>query len=141
MHILGVQDSVIYSNQVYIQKTYSEKDVPEGEYAVNALHNLALCGVFTSHLFYANVDFWESKNLYKTLHSSFVKEQLSQDSKLALVVPAFQIAPQCHKEGDCQIENMVNMPKTKEELIKMVKRHKPGAFDVTNRGGYLDFTL
>jgi hypothetical protein len=129
-------------NQVTIT-TLAKTGVPEGEYPVNALRNLALQGVKTTHLFYADVDFWSSVNLYETLHSDQVKQRLSQDDKLALVIPAFQMKRQCDDHGTsksasitCRLNNMDIMPRTQTEILEMVHAMNATAFDPTNKGGH-----
>jgi len=93
-------------------------------------------GVATSHIFYADIDFWESRNLYKELQSDFIRKEMANDHKLAIVVPAFQMTRQCEEVRDCREENMIKMPATKTELIKLVKRAEASAFDPTNKGGH-----
>lgn len=129
-------------NQVTIT-TLTKAGVPEGEYPVNALRNLALQNVQTTHLFYADVDFWSSENLYETLHSSSVTTRLSQDDKLALVVPAFQMKRQCDDHGTskqastmCRLNNMEYMPMNRSEIFNLIQKENVTAFDPTNKGGH-----
>jgi hypothetical protein len=123
--------------------TLIKTGIPDGEYPVNALRNLALRGVRTTHLFYADVDFWSSDNLYETLLSQPVTERLSKDDKLALVVPAFQMKRHCDDQGTtreasilCRLSNMASMPKTKHDILGMVHAMNATAFDPTNKGGH-----
>jgi hypothetical protein len=64
-------------------------------YPVNALRNLAFSKITTSHFMYADIDFWVSTNLYEVLNLEFVRTELTNDPKLALIVPAFQIRRKC----------------------------------------------
>lgn len=117
--------------------------IPDGEYPVNALRNLALRGVQTTHLFYADVDFWPSDNLYDTLRTTQVTERLATDAKLALVIPAFQMNRHCDDHGVsrdtsilCRLSNMDSMPQNKQNIIDMVHASNVSAFDPTNKGGH-----
>lgn len=123
--------------------TLVKAGIPDGEYPVNALRNLALRGVQTTHLFYADVDFWSSEDLYDTLQSTQVTERLSTDPKLALVIPAFQMNRHCDDHGVtrdasilCRLSNMDSMPQTKQNIIDMVHASNVSAFDPTNKGGH-----
>ena len=79
---------------------------PDGtEYPVNLMRNLAMSAVKTTHVLYADVDFWPSADLYSILSHDNVKERLASDPKLAAVVPAFQMKDMC-KDKDCREENL-----------------------------------
>jgi hypothetical protein len=106
----------------------------EEEYPVNTLRNIALAAVTTSHVVYVDVDFWESIDLYDTLlHHRAV---LASNSKLALVVPAFQLSRQCREWRDCRDKNIPKMPHVKDELVDLMVDHQANAFDPSNRGGH-----
>jgi len=81
------------------------------------------------------------------LHDEFVRKQLASDSKLALIVPAFQIRQQCKSidlsivnpdqtEPECREENIPRVPRTMDDLTELLVSHKASAFDPTNRGGH-----
>mmetsp|Transcript_15617 Transcript_15617/g.22249 ORF Transcript_15617/g.22249 Transcript_15617/m.22249 type:complete len:314 (+) Transcript_15617:193-1134(+) len=126
----------------------STTNYQKDDYPVNILRNLALSKVQTSHIFYADSDFFISTNLYTVLHEDFVKEHLIQDAKLALVVPAFQIRQYCSKrpilppdvdpltQPECRDDNIPRVPKDFDSLTEMLISHKASAFDPTNRGGH-----
>lgn len=108
-------------------------------YPVNTLRNLALQQVKTSHIMYVDSDFFVSPNLFTVLHDIDVKKKLSEDFKLALVVPAFQVRQACKKQSseyECRLDSVSRIPKDVDELIRMVIGHKATAFDPTNRGGH-----
>lgn len=106
------------------------------DYPVNALRNLALSNVETTHVMYVDIDFWESTRLRNILHTKPVVEALANDTKLAIVVPAFQLTRQCTEYRDCQEENVPLMPGTKEDLIELILDRQASPFDPTNRGGH-----
>ena len=82
-----------------INKKNSRRQAARPElFPVNALRNLAISSVKTSHFMYLDVDFWPSSNLYDQLHSKDTLLALSSDPKLAVVVPAFQ-----RLDFDCDI--------------------------------------
>lgn len=110
---------------------------PDGtEYPVNLLRNLALSVVKTSHIVYADVDFWPSSDLYSILSKETIKEQLASDSKLATVIPAFQMERLCREYRDCRENNIPKMPKHKEALMWLIGRRAASAFDPSNPGGH-----
>jgi hypothetical protein len=133
------QESSVYGKcnvgQVMIQ-TFSKTRFTAEDYPVNALRNMALRGVTTSHFFYADIDFWASDDLLDSLQTDFMKQQLASDPKLALVIPAFQMSRVCKEERDCRPENMHKMPYSKQALVDLVRQHKASAFDPTNHGGH-----
>mmetsp|Transcript_9276 Transcript_9276/g.18931 ORF Transcript_9276/g.18931 Transcript_9276/m.18931 type:complete len:430 (-) Transcript_9276:189-1478(-) len=112
----------------------------EGEYPVNALRNLALSGVRTSHVVYVDIDFWLSPNLLEVLNLQNVREHLASDDRLATVIPSFQLNSRCDKDSECfkkfRPEYIQKMPRNKAELIELMKSREVAPFDPTNRGGY-----
>jgi hypothetical protein len=106
------------------------------DYPVNILRNMALSRVTTSHVMYADVDFWESTDLHAILHLPTTRQALAMDPKLALVVPAFQLNRQCWEWRECPEENIPRMPHNLNELAKTIKEKRGAPFDPTNRGGH-----
>ena len=106
------------------------------EYPVNLLRNLALAAVATSHVVYADVDFWPSQNLGPALSSLGVTAKFAADPRFAVVVPVFQMNRRCRAYKDCRGNNVPAMPATKAALFDLVKDRKASTFDPTNRGGH-----
>lgn len=113
----------------------------ENDYPVNALRNLALKSVTTTHITYIDVDFWTSDGLYDTLLSPPIQQCLFDDPKLALVIPAFQLErdSRCrHETEDCPEINVPRMPRTIDDLVAGT-RASPKAirpFDTYNPSGH-----
>ena len=110
---------------------------PSGkEYPVNLLRNLAFSAVKTSHITYADIDFWPASDLHSILDDETTKERLASDSKLATVLPVFQMNRRCKDYIDCRDLNIPQMPKNKEELINLIRKKAASTFDPTNVGGH-----
>jgi len=110
---------------------------PQGtDYPVNVLRNLAFSKVKTTHLVYADVDFWPSESLHSILNIESVKERMASDAKLATVIPVFQMNRRCRAYKDCRDDNIPFMPKRKDELIRLIKKREASTFDPTNEGGH-----
>ena len=109
-------------------------------YPVNELRNLALEGVRTTHALIADADFWPSTKLHEALSHRAVRQQLFDDPKLALVVPAFQLkrAETCADETvECREEHVQRMPMELFAFQYMLEgNHSVEIFDPTNRGGH-----
>ncbi|KAL7534472.1 hypothetical protein ACHAWF_004846 [Thalassiosira exigua] len=106
------------------------------EYPVNVLRNLALSKVRTSHVVYADVDFWPAADLHDVLSLPNIRKGLAKDPKLAAVVPVFQMFRQCDEYRDCGERNVPRMPRDKEELMTLVAKRQASTFDPTNAGGH-----
>ena len=132
------------------------------EYPVNELRNLALSKVQTTHILYIDVDFWPSDYLYETImggiaisdpgsgdadadaesqreFSLSVRQELVDDPKLALVIPAFQLWRQCTEWRDCQEKNLPHMENSRRLLgmaNEILKNKSIAIFDPTNKGGH-----
>ncbi len=106
------------------------------EYPVNLMRNLAISKVKTSHIVYADVDFWPATDLHSILSNITVKERLASDYKLATVIPVFQMNRQCRRFWDCRNSNIPKMPKNKDEMIEIIITRKGSSFDPTNKGGH-----
>lgn len=130
------------------------------EYPVNELRNLALSKVETTHILYIDVDFWPSDYLYETIMGGIVasgdnsgdasgdeeqdfglaiRQELVDDPKLALVIPAFQLWRQCQGWKDCRDKNLPHMEhaRTLLGMADEIMEHKSiTVFDPTNKGGH-----
>ena len=121
------------------------------EFPVNKLRNLALSKVKTTHILYIDVDFWPSDQLYETIMDNFVdsedseedaksiRQELADDPKLALVIPAFQLWRQCREWEDCRDENIPHMEKARTQrgmAHEIVENKSIAIFDPTNKGGH-----
>ena len=123
--------------QLTVQTVSRTKYDPTGtEYPVNILRNLALSAVKTTHVVYADVDFWPAKNLHDILMKDSVRETFASDPYLATVVPAFQMVRQCTQWRDCRNKNIPVMPEDKGALLALVQKRKASSFDPTNTGGH-----
>mmetsp|Transcript_10473 Transcript_10473/g.15882 ORF Transcript_10473/g.15882 Transcript_10473/m.15882 type:complete len:570 (+) Transcript_10473:224-1933(+) len=110
---------------------------PQGtDYPVNVLRNLAFSKVKTTHLVYADIDFWPSESLHSILNIQSVKERMASDAKLATIIPVFQMNRRCRAYKDCRDDNIPFMPKRKDELIHLIKKRQASTFDPTNEGGH-----
>ncbi len=123
--------------QLTVQTVSKTRYDPQGtDYPVNVLRNLAFSKVKTTHLVYADVDFWPSESLHSILNIQSVKERMASDAKLATVVPVFQMNRRCRAYKDCRDDNIPFMPKRKDELIQLIKKREASTFDPTNEGGH-----
>lgn len=126
-----------FEDQLTVQTVKKTKYDPTGkEYPVNLLRNLAFSAVKTSHITYADVDFWPASDLHSILSDDNIKERLASDSKLATVIPVFQMNRRCKEYKDCRAMNIPSMPKNKMELINLIKKKGASTFDPTNVGGH-----
>lgn len=125
------------NDHLTVQTVSMSKYDPSGtEYPVNLMRNLALSAVKTSHIVYADVDFWPSSDLYPVISNHTIKVRLASDSKLAAVIPVFQMNRMCRQYRDCQEVNIPKMPKHKKGLMWLIGRRGASAFDPTNLGGH-----
>lgn len=107
------------------------------DYPVNALRNLALGGVRTTHVAYVDVDFWPSEGLYEAVLG--VRERLREDPRLALVIPAFQLnrGEDCWDwTVDCREDNVPRMPFSIPDLARTIRTGEVSVFDPSNGGGH-----
>jgi hypothetical protein len=123
------------ASQLEVQVVPSDQ-FPKDEYPVNVLRNLALSAVSTSHVMYADVDFWEAQDLRDLLHLEAVRQALAEDHKRAIVVPAFQLVRQCREWKECPEHNVPRMPRTRHDMMHLIKSNSGFPFDPTNRGGH-----
>jgi len=117
-------------------QTLSKSAYDPEEYPVNVMRNMAMSAVKTTHIMYADADFWEITNLFDVLNMASVRKEFAADHKLAAVVPAFMVKRQCEEYRDCREENLAKMPNTTQQIFELVMDHQAGAFDPTNRGGH-----
>ena len=114
----------------------SSENIARSNYPVNALRNLAISGVKTSHIFYADIDFFEAPSIYDILHSASSREQFAKDNKFAAVIPALAYKRACDDEYDCLEQNLKLMPKTSKEVFEKLLKVDVFPFDPFNRGGH-----
>ena len=114
----------------------SNLDVPNANYPINTLRNLALSGVKTSHVLYADVDFFGSPDLHHVLHLPSTRKKFALDVKFAAVIPALSYKRACADENDCLEENLEMMPYTPEEVYDRLKTIDVWPFDPYNKGGH-----
>jgi hypothetical protein len=112
----------------------SEAELAASElFPVNALRNMAIAEVATSHYLYVDIDFWPSANLYPVLHDDAVREVLSMDYKAALVVPAFErIQSGCDMNAPCGADVRIyvsTMPRDKSRLEELIAAKKVHVFE------------
>mmetsp|Transcript_21534 Transcript_21534/g.46829 ORF Transcript_21534/g.46829 Transcript_21534/m.46829 type:complete len:689 (-) Transcript_21534:1025-3091(-) len=120
-----------------VQTVGKTKYDPTGtEYPVNLLRNMAFSAVKTSHIVYADVDFWPASDLHSYLSDETVKGRFASDPKLATVVPVFQMSRRCKEYKDCRNKNIPIMPKGKNGLLNLIRKKKASTFDPTNVGGH-----
>ena len=81
---------------------------------INQLRNLAMQGIQTSHVISLDVGMWESVDLHETLNTPSVIRSLSQDPKLAIVIPAFEVNIESYSSRK---ECMRNIPSSFDGLI------------------------
>lgn len=117
------------SVEVIDSSLYSAEDYP-----VNALRNLALANVRTSHVVILDIDFWPSEDMYDTLMQPHVKDRMADDPKAAFVIPSFQLEPRVCRSGHkmCYVDKM---PKTRDEVVMYHNAYMARQFDPTNKGG------
>jgi hypothetical protein len=106
------------------------------DYPVNVLRNMAFYNVQTSHVAYADVDFWESTDLHTNLMRDHVRHALAQDPKAALVLPAFMMRRQCREHRECPERNTPIMPHDQNDLFDLFRHKNATQFDPSNRGGH-----
>jgi Glycosyl-transferase for dystroglycan len=107
---------------------------PPEDYPVNALRNLALSSVKTTHAVIVDVDFWPASDLYDTLMNAQIRTFLARDPKTAFTIPTFQLEPTActSRSKSCYIETI---PHLKEDVVRMHKEGLVSRFDPTNKGG------
>ena len=96
---------------------------PDGtQYPVNLLRNLALSAMKTSHIVYANVDFLPSTELHSIISNQATKERLASDSKLAVVIPVFQMNwLKCQDDEDDEVGDCMRRLKKKKICYNIKK--------------------
>ena len=114
-------------------------DQGKADYPVNALRNLALAGVRTSHAVYLDIDFYPSARLRSALELGRVRAELAADPRLALVVPAYMLHGRslCGEGEGCREKEQKNgVPRTMEELRVLIASKDVGQFDEQNWNGH-----
>jgi hypothetical protein len=103
------------------------------DYPINTLRNLALSGVATSHALVLDVDMFPSIDLFDTLNLPSVREALSNDPKLAVVVPAFQTEDlNCGSSSACLHRHLYWLPRDFEDLVIGLSTSKILPYDPTH---------
>lgn len=115
----------------------------EGDYPINRLRNLAIRSIQTTHCLYVDIDFWPSKNLHELLSMQTVRGAFIEDNKLAIVIPAFQMArkgPGCDdlyiNHIECESSMVERMAIDKLTLEKSILSGNVNMFDPTNHKGH-----
>ena len=127
--------NLLDNERSHLQIFDSSLSHPE-EYPINRLRNMALSVVQTSHALYIDIDLWPSSTLYESLHHPTVLEALSFDPKLAIVIPSFQLNPQCPPNHSCLEKNVNKMPSTAVEIPNMVISKDVTQLDPSNTHGH-----
>ena len=119
---------------------------PDGtQYPVNLMRNLALSAVKTSHIVYADADFLPSDDLYSIMSNQATKERLASDSKLAVVIPVFQMNwLECQDDDDDEVgedcmrrlKKNEDMSRDKEGVVALIGTGAASIFDPSNERGH-----
>lgn len=135
----------------YIAKSDEERKL---QYPINALRNIGLDHVMTSHVLVVDIDLIPSQNLDQAVHSAInlaIEARFDDDGdrgvdpKDAIVVPVFERklgdASPCSTLQDCQklsAENDTFIPKSMEGLGKCIKEKQCIVFqsDVNGEGHF-----
>lgn len=88
------------------------------EYPVNELRNRAMANIQTSHAVFIDADFFLSTNVYEKLQDQ--RKFLAADTKIAMVIPAFELRSFCSDISTCHKTLVSSMPETKEELLSII---------------------
>jgi hypothetical protein len=130
------EDGNIHEKGTSLLQISDSSQYPPEEYPVNQLRNMALSAVQTSHAVYIDIDLWPSIGLYKSLHHPSVLEALALDPKLAIVIPSFQLNPQCPPSVSCPDKNLNKMPFTSVEIPTLILSKDVTQLDPTNIWGH-----
>jgi hypothetical protein len=117
-------------------KIYKAKDYP-----VNKFRNDAFAAVKTTHAVHLDIDFLTSTNLFTTLDTPTIRSKLAESIQHAMVVPAFQLQPQCPStanDADCPDHHIPLMPKIKDnEMISSLENGTITVFNILqNKDGH-----
>lgn len=117
-------------NNTTMMTTDTNSSIPE-PYPVNALRNIALDAVQTSHVFVVDVDFIPSTDLHETIRSVLVSQTFGD--KEAIVVPALQriLSPPCTTTEDCKRHLRTNatfIPRNFDDLKQCYDEHDCAIF-------------
>ena len=111
---------------------------PDGtQYPVNLLRKLALSAVKTSHIVYADVDFLPSTELHSIISNQATKERLASDSKLAVVIPAFELNWPCKDDDDAEVGDCTQILKKNLDM----SQHKEGLVALLGTGAASEFHI
>mmetsp|Transcript_29196 Transcript_29196/g.79015 ORF Transcript_29196/g.79015 Transcript_29196/m.79015 type:complete len:476 (+) Transcript_29196:101-1528(+) len=85
--------------------TLSTNDEPSSalpSYPSYQLRNLAIQGIQTTHVISLDIQMWTSSDLYETLNTPSIVQQLAENPRLAIVLPAFEMdVTKCSSHQDC----------------------------------------
>jgi len=94
--------------------TYHEHPTTYIEYPLYKLRNLAIQGIQTTHVISLDIYIWASVDLYETLNTPSIVQELSKNSHLAIVLPAFEVKnKKCSSHKKC----IKHIPATFESLV------------------------
>jgi hypothetical protein len=95
-------------------------------YPLNQMRNLAIMGIQTTHAVYLDVEMWTSVDLYDTLHTPSVVNELAKNPKLAIVLPSFEVDTEhCSSRKKC----LRNVPTSFESLVVQLSEKSVGIMD------------
>jgi hypothetical protein len=103
------------------------------EFPINKLRNMALRAVTTSHALLLDVDFWESVHLFDTLNLPSIRKALSLDSRIGVVIPAFETLDlKCGTDSNCLSKRRDMIPKDFEDLVISLGSNRALPYDAPN---------
>lgn len=103
------------------------------EFPINKLRNMALRSVTTSHALLLDVDFWESVDLFDTVNLPSIRTALALDSKLGVVIPAFETQDlKCGTDSNCLYKKRGMIPKDFEDLVISLAANRTLPYDAQN---------
>jgi hypothetical protein len=130
------EDSEDEDEGTSLLQVFDSSQYPVHEYPINALRNMALSAIRTTHAIYIDIDLWPSTGLYQSLHHPKVLEALSLDPKLSVVIPAVQLKSQCSTKVNCTNQNLKKIPFTSAEIPELVLSKDVFQLDPTNSLGH-----
>lgn len=106
-------------------------------YPINAMRNIGIRTVKTSHYLYIDIDFWPDSYLYDRVVSPLLTNGVLRDPAAGVVVAAFQQEKEgCTGIDMCRIKHEGHMPDSFQDLKKCVRRGACEQFDKANERGH-----